>query len=93
MIIEEPTTKFDIFNDYIKKHTFKTNITKTKFLDKAGRTIGVSGNHGYWRLFKYDEYGNRVYTMNSEGDWEKRKYLNGSIIQFTNSLGTHWVKK
>jgi hypothetical protein len=94
MTLEKPLLNLDTFYDYVLKnfdHVIKVD-NKIKYLDVKGRTIGVIGEHGYWKIKKYNSNNKKIYILNSEGEWEKRKYKGDKIIQFTNSNGTHWEK-
>ena len=63
------------------------------YIDDQDRKIGIRSSLNYWKIFQYDRTGNKVYEMDSDGNWEKRKYCaNNKIIQYSNSSGTHWVK-
>ena len=91
--IETPTS--DVFNKYVQDNYVKElkKDDKKVFLDLYDRKIGILNMvFNYWKVFKYDSNGNQVFVQDSEGNWEKRKYKDGNIIQFSNSSGTHWVK-
>lgn len=85
----------DIFNEYVQDKYVKELNTESKkiFLDSNDRKIGIVNlKFYYWKVYKYDNQGNQTYVQDSEDNWEKRRYRNGKIIQFSNSSGTHWVK-
>lgn len=94
MIIGSETPTKDVFTRYVQEHYVQEikNGEKRVYLDSKQRKIGISGAFNYWKLIKYDNEGNKIYMQDSDGNWEKRKYDNGKIKQFSNSLGTHWVR-
>jgi hypothetical protein len=61
-------------------------------LDKHNRKIAIYSSLNYWKIFQYNDEGKKIYEHDSDGNWEKRKYRNNKIVQYTNSSGTHWVK-
>lgn len=69
--------------------TYKLNT----YTDENGRKIAIRSSLNFWKIFKYDKQGNKIYEFDSDGNWEKRKYIKNKITQYSNSLGTHWVKK
>lgn len=83
------------FRDYVKENTFRRVIKDNKiyYYDKLSRIIGLIGYYSYKKLNVFDQKGNLILTHDSDGNWEKRKYENGSIVLLNNSTGTHWVKK
>lgn len=87
------------FDKYVISKTHKTiNKSLDKYelkiyLDKDNRKIGVKSSLNYWKIFKYDDSGNKILEEDSDGNWEKRKYVNKKIIRYANSLGTYWEKK
>lgn len=85
----------DVFTEYVQDKYVKELNTETKkiFLDSNNREIGIINlKFRYWKVYQYDKQGNQTYVHDSENYWEKRKYLNGNIIQFSDSSGAHWVK-
>jgi hypothetical protein len=94
-IADDITTSLDVFDTYIQKHSNKAIQTQTReiYLNQHNKVVGVKGQYGYWKLYKYDKYGNKIYSQDSDGNWEKRKYDFNKIKQFSNSSGVHWVRK
>jgi hypothetical protein len=89
----EPT--FHSFKQYIEDNTQKiesinkNGVAVKTHLDEKGRKICVIGPHNYWKVIEYDSDGNMVYCCDSEGNWEKRKYRNGSLSHISNSTGVY----
>lgn len=93
-MIDTKTLTEDVFNTYVQEHYVKEldKTNKKIYLDSNDRKIGIKGLFNYWKLFQYDSSGNKTYVHDSDGNWEKRKYRDGVIIQFSNSSGTYWTK-
>lgn len=64
----------------------------TIYFDNQNRKIGMRSSLNFWKVYQYDDDGNKILEQDSDGNWEKRKYDGTSILQYTNSSGTHWVK-
>jgi hypothetical protein len=85
---------YETFKEYIKR--FSDNEVEkdgtTYYYDSEGRIIGVKGLYNYWKMVNYTN--NKVtFVIDSNDNWEKRKYINGKIVGYQDSLGSHWVKK
>lgn len=91
-----------INSDIFKSHTAdKDKVTEVDkgdykvriYKDHQGRTIGIHSTMDYWKVFQYDDAGNKIYERDSDGNWEKRRYdKRSNILQFSNSSGTFWHK-
>ena len=75
-----------------KKTNKKENYVLTTHYNNKNKVIGLVSTTNYLKIIKYDENGFKIFEEDSDGNWEKRKYKNGSIIQFSTSSGTHWTK-
>lgn len=87
-----------LFHELAVSNTQRT-ITKNRgqydltiYLDNQDRRVGIRSSLNFWKVFQYDDDGNKIFEQDSDGNWEKRKYDSGTILQYTNSSGTHWVK-
>jgi hypothetical protein len=87
---------FHSFKQYILENTheikseLKNNLNVETHYDVAGRRIFVKGPHNYWKVCKYNNQGNLIYSCDSEGNWQKFKYKEGKLINLSNSMGEYW---
>jgi len=88
---EETTNRFiEKVANYIKIPYFKNmeslGLTEDEYemvLSKVyGQPVTINGNN------VYDQYGNRIYFEDSDGNWIKRGYdINGKVIYYETSSG------
>ena len=75
--------------NYVFSEIFEQPVKKyiNNIINENGNVIYRESN-GYWEKYKYDEYGNKIYSVNSNGDWKKWEYdENGNMLYYEDSDG------
>lgn len=94
MYIGNQYPTIDVFNEYVKDvHTKELDVeTKKIYIDSKKRVVGLKSKFNYWKIYEYDINDKLTFMQDSDGNWEKRKYMNKQLIQFSSSNGTYWSK-
>jgi len=82
----------NLFEQPVSVYTFYDEYDKVD--DDYGMTIYYEDKYdGYWEKHEYDDYGNEMYSVDSNGYWVKYEYdQDGNRIYFENSNG-YWNKR